>query len=59
MPIPGDNARENIDRLLSNTGWTVYNNPRDANLVAYRGLAIRNFTLKPGRGFAYYLPKLG
>ena len=58
MPTPELKARENIDRLLSNTGWTVYNQ-RDANLVAYRGLAIRNFTLKPGHRFADDLPKLG
>jgi type I restriction enzyme R subunit len=58
MPIPEDKAKENIDSLLSNTGWTVCNQS-DANLLAYRGFAIRNFMLKPGRGFADYLPKLG
>ena len=29
-------------------------NQNDANILAYRGVAIRNFTLKPGRGFADY-----
>ena len=27
----------------------------DANILAYTGVAIRNFTLKPGHGFADYL----
>jgi len=54
MPTPEDKARENIDRLLTQAGWAV-RNQSDANILAYRGLAIRNFTLKPGHGFADYL----
>jgi type I restriction enzyme, R subunit len=54
MPSPEDKARENIDRLLTQAGWAV-RDQSDANILAYRGVAIRNFTLKPGHGFADYL----
>jgi type I restriction enzyme R subunit len=54
MPTPEDKARENIDRLLTQAGWAV-RAQNEANILAYRGLAIRNFTLKPGHGFADYL----
>lgn len=42
-----DKARENIDRLLTQAGWAV-RDQSDANILAYRGVAIRNFTLKSG-----------
>jgi type I restriction enzyme R subunit len=58
MPTLEDKAGENIDRLLSNAAWAL-RNQSDANFLAYRGVAIRNFTLKPGHGFADYLFKLG
>jgi type I restriction enzyme, R subunit len=54
MPTPEDRARENIDRLLTQAGWAV-RDQSDANILAYPGVAIRNFTLKPGHGFADYL----
>src|SRR5713226_3114430 len=54
MPTPEDKARENIDELLTKAGWAV-RDQSDANILAYRGVAIRNFTLKPGHGFADYL----
>jgi type I site-specific restriction endonuclease len=54
MPTPEDKARESIDRLLTQAGWAV-RNQSDANILAYRGVAIRNLTLKPGDGFADYL----
>jgi type I restriction enzyme R subunit len=54
MPTPEDKARENIDRLLTQAGWTVCGQG-DANIMAHRGVAIRNFTLKQGHGFADYL----
>jgi type I restriction enzyme, R subunit len=54
MPTPEDKARENIDRLLTQAGWAV-RDQSDANILAYRGVAIRNFTLKPGHGFANFL----
>src|SRR5947208_8006314 len=54
MPNPEDKARENIDRLLAKAGWAV-RDQSDANILAYRGVAIRNFPLKQGHGFADYL----
>jgi type I restriction enzyme R subunit len=54
MPTPEDKARENIDRLLTKAGWAV-RDQIDANILAYRGVAIRNFTLKSSHGFADYL----
>jgi len=54
VPTPEDKARENIDRLLIKAGWAV-RDQSDANILAHRGVAIRNFTLKSGHGFADYL----
>ena len=54
MPTPEDKARENIDHLLTLAGWAVRDQSA-ANILAYRGVAIRNFTLKAGHGFADYL----
>jgi len=54
MPTLEDKARENIRWLLTKAGWTVCDQS-DANISAYRGLAIRNFTLKQGHGFTDYL----
>ena len=60
MPIPAggrpeDRARANIDRLLTAAGWLIQN--RDSiNIEAGRGVAIREFPLAPGHGFADYLP---
>ena len=51
---PEAKARENIDRLLQAAGWHVC----DANAAyihADRGVAIREFPLKAGHGFADYL----
>src|ERR1017187_5198639 len=51
---PEDRARTNIDRLLSDAGWLIQN--RDSiNIEAGRGIAIREFPLAPGYGFADYL----
>jgi hypothetical protein len=51
---PEDKARKTIDDLLSKAGWTIQD--RDlANLSAARGVAIREFPLKSGYGFADYL----
>lgn len=47
-------ARVEIDRLLTAAGWQVVD--RDAaNIHAARGVAIREFSLKPGHGEADYL----
>jgi type I restriction enzyme R subunit len=54
MTSPEDRARENIDRMLTEAGWEV-DDAENINLSGDRGLAIRNFTLKQGYGFADYL----
>jgi type I restriction enzyme, R subunit len=51
---PEDRARANIDSLLTAAGWLIQN--RDSiNIEAGRGIAIREFQLAPGHGFADYL----
>jgi type I restriction enzyme R subunit len=51
---PEDKARETIDELLTKAGWIIRD--RDmANLSAARGVAICEFPLKSGYGFADYL----
>ncbi len=47
-------ARKNIDQLLNAAGWHVCD-ASQANLRAARGVAIREFPLKSGFGFADYL----
>jgi type I restriction enzyme R subunit len=57
MPPPGrpeDRARANIDRLLTAAGWLIQNR-NEVNIEASRGVAIREFQLAPGHGFADYL----
>ncbi len=54
MTTPEDNARENIDTLLTQAGWTIQN-PKQVNLAASQGIAIRNFSLEHRHGFADYL----
>ena len=51
---PEQRARVTIDRMLEQAGWSV----QDAgavNLYAARGVAVREFRLKPGHGRADYL----
>ena len=51
---PEDRARANIDRLLTAAGWIIQS--RDSiNIEASRGVALREFPLSPGHGFADYL----
>ncbi|MDV6345588.1 DEAD/DEAH box helicase family protein [Nitrosomonas sp. Is37] len=47
-------ARENIDRLLTAAGWLVCDADK-VNIHVARGIAIREFPLKSGHGFADYL----
>jgi type I restriction enzyme R subunit len=47
-------ARERIDQLLIAAGWSVQDSA-SANIHAARGVAIREFPLKSGYGFADYL----
>ncbi|BCX82687.1 hypothetical protein MIT9_P2273 [Methylomarinovum caldicuralii] len=51
---PERRAREAIDRLLCQSGWQVVD-AANANIHACRGVAIREFPLKSGHGFADYL----
>jgi type I restriction enzyme R subunit len=51
---PEARARQTIDALLMQAGWHVCN-VADANIHAARGVAIREFPLNPGHGFADYL----
>ena len=54
VSTPEQQARAEIDRLLQAAGWAVQS--VDAvNLHAARGVAIREFPLEPGFGFADYL----
>jgi type I restriction enzyme R subunit len=53
-PSPELQAREQIDVLLSVAGWLVQDADQ-ANIHAGRGVAIREFPLKSGHGFADYL----
>ena len=51
---PEGKAREKIDSDLKKAGWSVQD-PTSANLSAARGIAIREFPLGKGYGFADYL----
>lgn len=51
---PEQKARVCIDALLAAAGWHVCN-VADANIHAATGVAIREFPLNPGFGFADYL----
>jgi type I restriction enzyme R subunit len=54
MPTPEDKAREHIDEALEKAGWKVQDY-KSANLHVGRGVALRNFPLASGHGFADYL----
>jgi type I restriction enzyme R subunit len=47
MPSPEEQAREEIDRLLSQAGWIVQDKSA-VNLSASRGVAVRELTFKTG-----------
>jgi len=53
-PAPEAEARQQIDRLLEQAGWLVQD-ARAAHIHAGRGVAIREFSLATGYGFADYL----
>jgi type I restriction enzyme, R subunit len=54
MPTPEDKAREKIDQALEQAGWKV-EDTKSANVSGARGVALRNFPLSSGHGFADYL----
>ena len=51
---PEDKARKTIDQLLNAAGWVIQDT-NQTNVAACRGVAIREFPLKWGYGFADYL----
>lgn len=51
---PEQRARRKIDQMLAEAGWVIQDR-NEANITAARGVAIREFPLKPGSGFADYL----
>ncbi len=53
-PTPEAQAREEIDRLLTAAGWHVCG-VKEANIHAARSVAIREFALAEGYGYADYL----
>ena len=54
MTTPEAKARQTIDALLFAAGWHVCH-MADANIHAARGVALREFPLNTGYGFADYL----
>ena len=54
MTKPEELARQEIDRLLTQAGWSVQS-LSEVNLHASQGVAIREFQLNPGHGAADYL----
>src|SRR6266704_2535829 len=54
MQKPEDQAREKIDKLLTDCGWTIQNRST-INLSAGRGVAIREALLKGGDEADYLL----
>lgn len=51
---PEQRARAEIDRLLTAAGWAVQDF-KQTNLHATQGVALREFALDAGQGFADYL----
>ena len=51
---PEQEARETIDKMLDQSGWDVQDVEK-ANIHAKKGVALREFPLNPGHGFADYL----
>ena len=51
---PEQEARETIDIMLSQAGWDVQD-VGNVNIYAKKGVAIREFPLNQGHGFADYL----
>ena len=54
MPQKEQQARVTIDHLLKQAGWYLCD-ASEANIHAYRGVAVREFPLQSGHGFADYL----
>src|SRR5512144_2831774 len=57
-PGPEQQARAAIDRQLEEAGWIVQDR-EDVNLSAGQGVAVREFRLAEGHGYADYLLFIG
>lgn len=53
-PKPEAAARQEIDRALEAAGWVIQDSD-EVNLWAASGVAVREFQMEPGHGFADYL----
>jgi type I restriction enzyme R subunit len=51
---PEQNARDAIDQQLRQAGWLIQDRD-EINLAASRGIAIREFKMADGHGFADYI----
>jgi len=55
MPLtPEQQARQEIDAALAGVGWIVQDRD-EMNLAAGLGVAVREFRMAPGHGFADYM----
>jgi type I restriction enzyme, R subunit len=54
MPTPEDKACEKIDQALLKVSWQIQD-IKEVNLNAGHGIALRNFPLISGHGYADYL----
>jgi type I site-specific restriction endonuclease len=54
LETPEQKARRQIDTKLFGSGWLVQDRD-DIDLAAGRGVAVREFSVKSGFGFAAYL----
>ena len=56
MPLtPEQQARQEIDTALAGAGW-ISQDRGEMNLAAGLGVAVREFRMAPGHGFADYMP---
>ncbi len=53
-PTPEQKARQDIDAALEDAGWVVQDRAA-MNLAAGPGVAVREFRMASGHGFADYL----
>ena len=53
-PSPEQRARQDIDAALAAAGWVIQDRAA-MNLAAGVGVAVREFKMAPGHGFADYL----
>ena len=55
MPLtPEQQARQEIDTALAGAGWVVQDRD-EMNIAAGLGVAVREFRMAPGHGFADYM----